>query len=465
MKRDASVRGASSLFDSQQYSAEELRELHQFFVACDVEESLRAQVLDSFETLKESLGAACKEAFVWTLHTSPEHHQAVSETLREMDLTVQDDFRCPVTGYPIHVRVSEPGPSGRVWAVHLEIPRGLLACARPASATATLITNRHLSLLGYALVCVPAWEWGRLGKDFSARAEYLRARMWGGGGRGGIDLLQDPRPGREKQSGPHMKPTVAFALPDPSTSSVASANALRGELEGLAGGGWSVERRERERKAFLEKVMADIVAEGMEEAKRLRAVLVCAVLFNGIFLYFSIEEKAKQIAACKEAERVAVLVCAVLFNGVFLYFSIEEKAKRIAACAQAVERGGSREGAGGVYSNLESYRVSMGQCNEAIELHTDKKSIVGRQGVCTLELSRSSRAGLLAGSVSQLPSSADSTQVQEFQTSLPVIRESSPPGTASPPWDSATWDSAADDNLFQVQTTYVRAFGQEEVLF
>ena len=60
--------------------------MHQFFVACEIEESLGAVLADSsrFLELRASLSSACKVSFVsGPIHPS-EAQLAVSRTLREL---------------------------------------------------------------------------------------------------------------------------------------------------------------------------------------------------------------------------------------------------------------------------------------------------------------------------------------------------------------------------------------------
>jgi hypothetical protein len=60
----------------------------------------------SIQTLKEKLGPSCQAAFLG----APVHHSAsqqqVSDTLRGMRLSVEDEFRCPKSGYSIDMRVN-----------------------------------------------------------------------------------------------------------------------------------------------------------------------------------------------------------------------------------------------------------------------------------------------------------------------------------------------------------------------
>jgi hypothetical protein len=82
-----------------------------------------------------------------------------------MGLSVEDEVRCPKSGYSIDMRAVDSGAhdsaletggersSGRVWAVEFDGPSHFLASGAPTGAT--LLKRRHLELLGHALVSVP----------------------------------------------------------------------------------------------------------------------------------------------------------------------------------------------------------------------------------------------------------------------------------------------------------------------
>jgi hypothetical protein len=55
------------------------------------------------QTLKEKLGPSCQAAFIGVpVHPSASQKQ-VSDTLRGMSLSVEDEFRCPKSGYSIDI--------------------------------------------------------------------------------------------------------------------------------------------------------------------------------------------------------------------------------------------------------------------------------------------------------------------------------------------------------------------------
>ncbi len=82
----------------------------------------------------------------------------MSDTLRGMGLSVEDEFRCPKSGCSIDMRVSAKSSTGPAagWAVEFEWPSHFLTCRLPVGAT--LMKWRHLELLGYTVVSLPLWE-------------------------------------------------------------------------------------------------------------------------------------------------------------------------------------------------------------------------------------------------------------------------------------------------------------------
>jgi hypothetical protein len=163
-------------FDDQK----SLCQLHQFFISCDMIEHMHADLSVSLQTLKEKLGPSCQAAFIrGPVHPSASQQQ-VSDTLRGMGLSVEDEFRCPKSGYSIdmrvHMRLNEKSSTGAAagWAVEFDGPSHFLTCRFPVGGT--LMKRRHLELLGYTVVSLPFWEWNQLtGSD--ERKEYLRGKL------------------------------------------------------------------------------------------------------------------------------------------------------------------------------------------------------------------------------------------------------------------------------------------------
>jgi len=77
-----------TLDDIQKCNFHYLNQLHQFFVACGVDESLRTGLPVSILALKETLGPACHQAFVNEDTKPSKSQQQVSQTLRGMGLFV-----------------------------------------------------------------------------------------------------------------------------------------------------------------------------------------------------------------------------------------------------------------------------------------------------------------------------------------------------------------------------------------
>ncbi len=162
--------------------SQHLRQVHQFFIACDIEESLGMRLPASIYALKADLGPACKAAFLAASAHPSASQQQVRHTLRGMGLSVEDEFRCPKSGYSIDMRVQDKRPQGTStsgdfdvgWAIEFDGPSHFLACKTPTGAT--LIKRRHLELIGYNLVSVTYWEWeGLSGMD--ERKKYLEGKL------------------------------------------------------------------------------------------------------------------------------------------------------------------------------------------------------------------------------------------------------------------------------------------------
>jgi len=108
----------------------------------------------------------------------------VSETLRHMGFSVEDEVRCPKSGYSIdllaivHDSVLGMGgeriSGGGAWAVEFHGPSHFLASGDPTGAT--LLKRRHLQLLGHTLVIVPYWEWNGC-RGAGEREQYLRGKL------------------------------------------------------------------------------------------------------------------------------------------------------------------------------------------------------------------------------------------------------------------------------------------------
>ena len=122
------------------------------------------ETVNDMRALKE----ACREAFECAKSAPSATQQQVSETLRRLGLSVEDEARCPKSGYSIDMLVhdkpwgalvigGERSSSARTWAVEYDGPKHFLASGAPTGAT--LLKRRHLHVLGHAVISVPYWEW------------------------------------------------------------------------------------------------------------------------------------------------------------------------------------------------------------------------------------------------------------------------------------------------------------------
>ncbi len=141
----------------------QLCQVHQSFVSCSVEPRLRMEAINDMRALKET----CREAFVFAKAAPSATQQQVSETLRHMGMLVEDEVRCPKSGYSIDMMVHDSGrgmggersSSTGTWAVEFDGPSHFLTSRAPTGAT--LLKRRHLLGMGHTLVSVPYWEWER----------------------------------------------------------------------------------------------------------------------------------------------------------------------------------------------------------------------------------------------------------------------------------------------------------------
>jgi hypothetical protein len=167
-----------SLGKARCFNDAELRQLHQFFLSCSMEENLCVDALNGMHDLKE----ACLSAFAGTATAPSATQQEVSKMLGCMGLSVEDEARCPRSGYSIDMLVhrsalamgGEKSSRGEAWAVEFDGPLHFLASRAPTGAT--LLKRRHLQLLGHALVSVPYWEWDAC-KGAGEREQYLWLKL------------------------------------------------------------------------------------------------------------------------------------------------------------------------------------------------------------------------------------------------------------------------------------------------
>ena len=172
---------ALALAEMPQYKKEDLAQMHQFIVACSLDLTLRASVPSSVLELQGRMAPSCRAAFAECDVTESRTQQQVSDTLRSMGMAVEDEYICPLSGYSIDMLVRDvdaseqrrTGQAQKGWAVEFDGPHHFLSNKSPNGAT--LIKQRHLQLLGYALVNVAYWEWNGLRPG--QREDYLRRRL------------------------------------------------------------------------------------------------------------------------------------------------------------------------------------------------------------------------------------------------------------------------------------------------
>ena len=82
-----------------------LCQLHQVFISCDFQQGLNAGSPERIQTLNDQLGKSCKTVFLGQPVQVSAIQQHVSNTLWGMGLSVEDEFRCPKSGYSIDMRV------------------------------------------------------------------------------------------------------------------------------------------------------------------------------------------------------------------------------------------------------------------------------------------------------------------------------------------------------------------------
>jgi len=160
------------------FNTAQLSQLHQFFVWCSVETRLGLEAINVMHSFKET----CRLALEGQLIASSAAQKQVSETLHHMGLSVQEEIRCPTSGYSIDMLVHESAlemggerrSGGGAWAVEFDGPAHFLASGAPNGAT--LLKRRHLQLLGHALVSVPYWEWDKC-QGVGEREQYLKGKL------------------------------------------------------------------------------------------------------------------------------------------------------------------------------------------------------------------------------------------------------------------------------------------------
>jgi hypothetical protein len=157
---DAVAQRLISLGKAACFRTAELRQLHQVFLWCSLDGQQHVEAVSDMQSLTD----ACREAFLGAPLDPSATQQQVSETLRHIGLSVEDEVRCPKSGYYIDMLVhdkalamgGERNSSASTWAVeydgpsHFSCERGANGC-HPAEATASgasWLRPRDCALLG-----------------------------------------------------------------------------------------------------------------------------------------------------------------------------------------------------------------------------------------------------------------------------------------------------------------------------
>jgi hypothetical protein len=170
------------LGNASSFNTAELCQIHQFFVSCSVEPWFQVEAWNEVINNMQSLKETCRLAFEGRSSVSSASQQQVSETMRQMGLSVKDEVRCPKSGYSIDMLVhdstleigGERSSKGGSWAVEFDGPSHFLASRAPTGAT--LLKRRDLQLLGHALVSLPYWEWDRC-QGAGEKEQYLKCKL------------------------------------------------------------------------------------------------------------------------------------------------------------------------------------------------------------------------------------------------------------------------------------------------
>jgi hypothetical protein len=188
-----------------QFGRQALMQIHQYLLSCFLTVSSDASLRASLLQLRKALGSACQDEFVKSEVVPSESQQHIRRALCGMGLLVEEEARCPRSGYSIDMLAREPSPSADAhresaagWAVEFDGPSHFLASKSPMGAT--LLKRRHLQLLGYSLVSLPYWEWDEVRGDTASEEAYLRSKI-------SASFVHD---------GPRRPCSIPSALPRPS---------------------------------------------------------------------------------------------------------------------------------------------------------------------------------------------------------------------------------------------------------
>jgi hypothetical protein len=169
-----------------EFGREHLKQVHQYLLSCSLTYPSRVPQRASLLELRRALGPSCQDELVRSEVHPSESQQHVRRALCGMGLLVEEEARCPRSGYSIDLLAREPTSSADAhgesaaraiaeWAVEFDGPSHFLKTGSPTGAT--LLKRRHLQLLGYHLVSVPYWEWDKVRGDKASEETYLRSKI------------------------------------------------------------------------------------------------------------------------------------------------------------------------------------------------------------------------------------------------------------------------------------------------
>jgi len=164
-----------------------LSQFHQVLLTLRLDE---ATLPGSVQSLYDTIGSACKAAFLSSESSPSLLQHDVAATLASLGLHVTQEVQDPLSGYAIDCVLDLASPlcpshvqgAQRGWAVEVDGPSHFYQDhnGRQWPRGSTLLKRRHLSQCGYEVVSVPYWEWpGERGvtKYQAARRDYLRRKL------------------------------------------------------------------------------------------------------------------------------------------------------------------------------------------------------------------------------------------------------------------------------------------------
>ena len=107
---------AMTTFSGEGFGTIQRFQLHQYLLSCVLDKGLQPPA-GGTQQLRKAFESACRQAFAAPAPSSSESHLHVSQALRkDLGLCVQDEYRCPKSGYSIDILVSHPHarPSGKI---------------------------------------------------------------------------------------------------------------------------------------------------------------------------------------------------------------------------------------------------------------------------------------------------------------------------------------------------------------